>query len=489
MPESGMVTYKLVGGPRPIMEAAAAAGFKHCSQGCMQQCLLRIRNEAAAVAAMLKVERAAFLIDSYKDEWGWSDLDQARALCHVMPGCKGTPAQPRCQGTTTAGMKWDEVAAIATAMGGCSSSTSIQAAAVAPPASRPHAGSSMDMLFRALAYRPPASKPRKRGGSQAAGPRNKRPRQALAARVRAPAAHEPAARAHEPAASAHELVAHEPVARAHELVAHEPVARADEPSASAVTAHAPAHTPAARAHTPAARAQRPAARAQRPAARAQRPAARAQQKCFNHLRRPQGQVDLDSNSDDMDLDTPVIMDLDRDSVDFAMALVPLAAGGCVGSKVARLWNPSMGFPLMVWKPPGLWSPPQAPPTPDPPVPPLPPPPLPAPPLPAPPSDWATGIRSTRVGISGVDKAPSSRGKCRGCQSQISQGEFRLLYWWCRQRPAGYVHPACAARLPDPVDRLLSDLTSVVPSSQAHQNAVDEAIAAVRAQHGLPRPEP
>ena len=47
-----------------MMEAAASAGFKHCTQTCMQQCLLRVGSQSIS----MKVERAAVLIDMYRDE-------------------------------------------------------------------------------------------------------------------------------------------------------------------------------------------------------------------------------------------------------------------------------------------------------------------------------------------------------------------------------------------------------------------------------------
>ena len=107
------VAYKVVAGPRPIMEAAAAAGFAHICSGCMEQCLLNIGCRKISV----KHERAAILIHSYKDEWGWSKVDEARALSHVLPGCKGPRRQPpRPQGAEP-NIKWESIRALATAMG------------------------------------------------------------------------------------------------------------------------------------------------------------------------------------------------------------------------------------------------------------------------------------------------------------------------------------------------------------------------------------
>jgi len=57
------VMYQVVDRARPIMEAAASAGFQHVASGPMEQCLLDIGCQKVK----LKHERAAALIHAYKD--------------------------------------------------------------------------------------------------------------------------------------------------------------------------------------------------------------------------------------------------------------------------------------------------------------------------------------------------------------------------------------------------------------------------------------
>ena len=66
------------------MEAAAAFGFKHVSPAVVDACLARIRSKPGRTGP----QRAGALIDAYKDEWGWSQVDCARALMDILPGQK-----------------------------------------------------------------------------------------------------------------------------------------------------------------------------------------------------------------------------------------------------------------------------------------------------------------------------------------------------------------------------------------------------------------
>ena len=75
------VAYQTSGCPRPVMEAAAALGFKYVSPAVVDACLARIRSKPGRTGP----QRAGALIDAYKDEWGWSKVDCARALMHVLP--------------------------------------------------------------------------------------------------------------------------------------------------------------------------------------------------------------------------------------------------------------------------------------------------------------------------------------------------------------------------------------------------------------------
>ena len=68
------------------MEAAAAFGFQYVSAAVVDACLAKIRCKPGRTAA----HRAGALIDAYKDEWGWSQVDCARALMNVLPRNKKT---------------------------------------------------------------------------------------------------------------------------------------------------------------------------------------------------------------------------------------------------------------------------------------------------------------------------------------------------------------------------------------------------------------
>ena len=79
------VAYQVDGRPRSIMEAAAVFGFKHAASDVIDACLQRIRCKPGRSAA----QRAGALIDAYKHEWGWNQVDCARALMDVLPGMPG----------------------------------------------------------------------------------------------------------------------------------------------------------------------------------------------------------------------------------------------------------------------------------------------------------------------------------------------------------------------------------------------------------------
>jgi len=78
------VAYQTSGCPRPVMEAAAAFGFQHVSPAVVDACLAQIDCKPGRSVA----QRVGALIDAYKDQWGWSKVDCARALMPVLPGQK-----------------------------------------------------------------------------------------------------------------------------------------------------------------------------------------------------------------------------------------------------------------------------------------------------------------------------------------------------------------------------------------------------------------
>ena len=80
------------------------------------------------------------LLYSPQDEWGWDRYDVARAMRHVLPGCRGPLKRQPTKRHASSNMKWEEVRAIADALG-------IAEAAMAPMAvaSRDAVAPSRDM--------------------------------------------------------------------------------------------------------------------------------------------------------------------------------------------------------------------------------------------------------------------------------------------------------------------------------------------------------
>lgn len=78
------------------MEAAARNAFRHCSSAVIQACLADIGLQRPRNA----LQQASVLIAAYKDEWGWSEVDVARALLPLWPGA-GKARKPRAPAAET----------------------------------------------------------------------------------------------------------------------------------------------------------------------------------------------------------------------------------------------------------------------------------------------------------------------------------------------------------------------------------------------------
>lgn len=107
------------------MEAAAATGFKHCAVRTMD-CAL---HDIGCTDIKLKHEKAAVAIDCWKDTWGWSKADVARALCHVLPGYS-VPLTGLRRPADTPSVDWGSVCTLASALGAKVAATSQAQAAV-----------------------------------------------------------------------------------------------------------------------------------------------------------------------------------------------------------------------------------------------------------------------------------------------------------------------------------------------------------------------
>ena len=106
------VAYQTNGCPRPVMEAAAACGFKHVPAAVVDACLAQIGCKPGRSAA----QRAGALIDAYKDQWGWSKVECARALMHVLPGQQKKKKRTGPSDKFNEGVIWEDLPSLIEAL-------------------------------------------------------------------------------------------------------------------------------------------------------------------------------------------------------------------------------------------------------------------------------------------------------------------------------------------------------------------------------------
>ena len=95
------------------MEAAAARSFLGVSGSILQMCLRDIR----AKGLKSRHQDIYTLISAYSNEWGWSEIDVARAMMPVLPGQKSAPAGRKITpSTTTMAPEIARIAALAAAL-------------------------------------------------------------------------------------------------------------------------------------------------------------------------------------------------------------------------------------------------------------------------------------------------------------------------------------------------------------------------------------
>ncbi len=107
------VSYLAIGPTRPILEAAAARAMKHVPRWVVDQVL---RDLGCSGKLRLAHERVAAIISACQHEWGWSDIDVARALSFVLPGIRMKPAKRQPMPEVEAEMVWDDITSIAQAL-------------------------------------------------------------------------------------------------------------------------------------------------------------------------------------------------------------------------------------------------------------------------------------------------------------------------------------------------------------------------------------
>ena len=110
------VGYRIEGAPRCLVEAAAASGFCHASGEALDGVLCEI----GAQQFRLFHEKVRAVIQAHKEEWRWSQVDVAKALMLVLPGCKAKK-QPRQQPSGDAPrempqLEWAELMALQSAL-------------------------------------------------------------------------------------------------------------------------------------------------------------------------------------------------------------------------------------------------------------------------------------------------------------------------------------------------------------------------------------
>ena len=106
------VAYQTSGCPRSVMEAAAAFGFQHVSSAVMDACLAQIDCKPGRSVA----QRAGALIDAYNDQWGWSKVDCARALMHVLPGQQKKKKRAGPPDKVNEGVIWEDLPSLIEAL-------------------------------------------------------------------------------------------------------------------------------------------------------------------------------------------------------------------------------------------------------------------------------------------------------------------------------------------------------------------------------------
>ena len=126
------VAYESTGRARSLLEAAAARGFAHVAGDVLDTILADMAEPPRTKARHHKVSR---IIEVWKGQWGWSEVDVARALMHILPGAKAPPARQPLPESDGRQFVWNDLPSIAAdlqahALGAAASSPQ-------PPASLP----------------------------------------------------------------------------------------------------------------------------------------------------------------------------------------------------------------------------------------------------------------------------------------------------------------------------------------------------------------
>jgi hypothetical protein len=107
------VAYESKGRARCLLEAAAARGFAHVPTDVLDNILTEMADTAGNKPRLSKVSR---IIDFWKAQWGWSQVDVARALMQIMPGAKPSAKGPAIPESTGRDFIWSDLPSIAAAL-------------------------------------------------------------------------------------------------------------------------------------------------------------------------------------------------------------------------------------------------------------------------------------------------------------------------------------------------------------------------------------
>jgi hypothetical protein len=94
---------------------------------------------------------------------------------------------------------------------------------------------------------------------------------------------------------------------------------------------------------------------------------------------------------------------------------------------------------------------------------------------------ATGCRSSKTGISGVELSKSGQARCKHCKATIAKSVPRFLYWHSKKAPPGWIHTGCIVGLPFSAAELRDNLSSLRPTEPILRDAVVDAMAALTAR--------
>jgi hypothetical protein len=110
---SAQVAYESIGRARCLLEAAAARGFGHVPTEVLNNILEDLSIPPGSKPRLSKVSR---IIDACKAQWGWSQVDVAKALMQILPGAKPPARGPAIPESTGRDYIWSDLPSIAAAL-------------------------------------------------------------------------------------------------------------------------------------------------------------------------------------------------------------------------------------------------------------------------------------------------------------------------------------------------------------------------------------